>query len=180
MGGALIPSTLTDRSIPICFNISLQLLHFSQAADSSEHCQVSCLSHGIGALGSLWCDGRAIWQFSLRHVACWLPMRLDLVRFRPHIRGRPRGGQVSRRAQEYTRCRCSCDVKTDPVLTAPINCCLFLAPSTKHNDTSHSAEPATCPYPKSDESFPHPFIYYYYNYNHNNNNYYYYYYYYYY
>jgi len=154
---ALIPSMVTYRPIPICLNISLQLLRFSQAADSSEHCEVSCLSHGIGALGSLWCDGRAIWHYSLRHVACWLPMRLDLVRFRPHIRGRP-GGQVSRRAQEYTGCRCICDVKTVPVLTAPINCYLILAPSTKHNDTSHSAEPATCPYPKPDESFPYTLI----------------------
>ena len=150
---------VTDEPIPICFNISLQLLRFSQAADSSEHWEVSCLSHGIGALGSLWCDGRAIWQFSVRHVACWLPMRLDLVRFRPHIRERL-GGQVSRRAQEYSRCRCSCDVKTVPLLTALINCCLNLAPSTMHNDTTHSAAPATCPcpYPKPDKPFPYPSI----------------------
>ena len=152
-GEVLIHSMVTDRPIQISFNISLQLPRFSQAADSSEHWEVSCLSHGIGALGILWCDVRAIWQFSLRHVACWLAMRLDLVIFRPHIRGRP-GGQVSRRAQECSRCRCSCDVKTVPVLTAPINCYLFFATSTMHNDTSHSAQPITCPYPKPDESFP--------------------------
>jgi len=53
MGEALILSLVTDRPIPGCLTISLQLLRFSQAADSSEHWQVSCLSHGIGALGSL-------------------------------------------------------------------------------------------------------------------------------
>ena len=145
---------VTDEPIPICFNISLQLLRFSQAADSSEHWEVSCLSHGIGALGSLWCDGRAIWQFSVRHVACWLPMRLDLVRFRPHIRERL-GGQVSRRAQEYSRCRCSCDVKTVPLLTALINAAstLFLAQCTMIRRTQQRLPLVPVPIPSQTNPF---------------------------